>query len=105
MTDLSNQFVLITGATGALGQACVETFAKANAKLILSSRSAERLKQLAEQYGEQVTLTLSCDLSQIEDVQTLFKNIIQHTGRIDAVLNVAGGFSMGTPIHELNDSD
>lgn len=105
MTDLSNQFVLITGATGALGQACVETFAKANAKLILSSRSAEKLEQLAEQYGEQVALTLACDLSQMQNVQQLFKDIIQHTGRIDAVLNVAGGFSMGTPVHELSDSD
>ena len=49
MTDLSNQFILITGATGALGQACIKTFAAAKAKLIITSRSEAALAQLAEQ--------------------------------------------------------
>jgi len=105
MTDLSNQYVLITGATGALGKACVDSFSKANAKLILTSRSPEKLQCLAEQYSHHVVLTMACDLSQAEAVQQLFKATIKQTGRIDAVLNVAGGFSMGTAVHELSDDD
>jgi|TARA_B110000977_G_scaffold28389_1_gene36376 NAD(P)-dependent dehydrogenase (short-subunit alcohol dehydrogenase family) len=105
MTDLSNQFILITGATGALGQACIKTFAAAKAKLIITSRSEAALAQLAEQYSEEVVCSLSCDLSQSEAVEQLFKNIISKTGRLDAVLNVAGGFSMGTAVHELSADD
>ncbi len=39
MKTLKNKIVFISGASGGIGKACAELFAKAGAKLIISART------------------------------------------------------------------
>jgi short-subunit dehydrogenase len=67
VTLLSGQ-VLITGATGGIGQAIARAFAPHGAKLILTGRRADVLEPLAEELGGRSVI---CDLSRREDVDRL----------------------------------
>ena len=43
-----NKTVLITGASSGIGEGCARKFASEGARLILNSRSADKLEALAE---------------------------------------------------------
>jgi short-subunit dehydrogenase len=60
--------VLLTGATGGLGQAIARAFASRGAKLVLSGRRAEVLDPLARELGARA---LACDLASREDTRRL----------------------------------
>jgi short-subunit dehydrogenase len=60
--------VLLTGATGGIGQAIARSFASRGASLTLTGRRAEVLEPLAQELGGRA---LGCDLSRREDLQTL----------------------------------
>jgi uncharacterized protein len=66
--DVTGKTVLITGATGGLGQAIARTFAGRGAKLMLTGRRTEILEPLAAELSAQV---LGIDLSDAADVQRL----------------------------------
>lgn len=64
--------VLLTGATGGIGQAIARAFASRGATLILSGRRAEVLEPLAQELGGRA---LGCDLSRREDLQKLIDEV------------------------------
>jgi uncharacterized protein len=66
--SLVSDRVLLTGATGGIGQAIARAFAQRGASLILTGRRAEVLEPLAEEVGGRA---LVCDLSNREDVERL----------------------------------
>jgi uncharacterized protein len=65
---LSSGKVLITGATGGLGQAIARRFAGRGARLILTGRRADVLEQLAAEVGGE---TIACDLSDRRQLESL----------------------------------
>lgn len=66
--DLLHGSVLITGATGGLGEALARAFAARGARMLLSGRRVERLAVLAEQLG---ATTIAADLSDRDEVSRL----------------------------------
>lgn len=64
--------VLITGATGGLGQAIARAFAQRGANLILTGRRVELLEGLAAEVGGRA---LRCDLVDRNDVQRLLDDV------------------------------
>jgi short-subunit dehydrogenase len=60
--------VLLTGASGGIGQAIARALAARGANLLLSGRRAEALDQLAQSVGGR---SLACDLASREDVSRL----------------------------------
>jgi short-subunit dehydrogenase len=71
--------VLVTGATGGIGQAIAKAFAARGAQLILTGRRAEVLEPLVAGLGARAVV---CDLSQREDVARL----AQETGEVDVLV-------------------
>src|SRR5579872_153770 len=67
MTQLTGN-VLLTGASGGIGQAIARAVARRGAHVILSSRRTEVLEPLAAEIGGRV---LACDLSQRDQVDRL----------------------------------
>ncbi len=67
MTEVTGR-VLITGATGGIGQAIARAFAAQGAELVLSGRRAELLESLAAELGAQA---VPADLAQRDDLRRL----------------------------------
>ena len=106
MVDLTQQTVVITGATGHLGQAVAARFAAAGARLALVGRDPGRLAAIREGLGPAVEATThALDLLRPEEVSLMIGAVSTRFGRIHALVNLAGGFSMGPAVHETTDAD
>jgi short-subunit dehydrogenase len=81
--QISGASVLVTGATGGLGQAIARALAARGANLILTGRRIEVLDPLAEELGARV---LAVDLGDRRDLERL----IREAGELDIVVANAG---------------
>lgn len=92
--------VMITGAAGNLGRAVAAVFAGKGDRLVLADRSRE---VLAGAFGEESPQRrfLVADLLQAQAVQ----DAVRQAGRIDVLCNLAGGFTMGSPVHATSEAD
>ncbi len=95
MNPLQDRVAIITGAAGALGQACVAHFSKLGAQVIAVDLDAAALQKLPSTAG-----TYACDLTKESAVREAFQTIHGDHGRIDILANVAGGFAMGPRVEE-----
>ncbi len=102
MSDLTNKVVLITGAAGNLGRAAAQAFWAAGAQLALADRNVEALTEAFAAWRGARCLLAEVDLFQETAVAQLVEQVIQQFGRIDVLVNVAGGFTMGPPVHETS---
>lgn len=70
--ELAGKTVLLTGATGGLGRAIAEAMAARGAKLVLSSRKEEELRELAGSLNGEDHRYLAADLAELgSDAQLL----------------------------------
>lgn len=86
--DLSGKVLVVTGADGALGQAVAATLSGYGATLALLSHAASSKAKPpagARQYG-------GIDLSVETAAHSAMDRIVQDAGRLDGLINVAGGF-------------
>lgn len=88
---MSQQNVLITGATSGIGKATAITLAKHNFNLILCGRRKERLAELQNKLGTKTNVcTLKFDVSNKEDVFKAIANIPESFLPINVLINNAG---------------
>ncbi len=101
MFDFSDKVALVTGAAGNLGQTTAEMFHARGAKLALVDLSGDRLNSIyAKWTGSKDVLLLSADLTDATSVQAMADQAAAHFSHIDILANIAGGFTMGPPLHE-----
>ncbi|MEP6887805.1 MAG: SDR family NAD(P)-dependent oxidoreductase [Nitrospirales bacterium] len=86
--QLNGQIVLIAGGSGALGQTVAPACVRAGAHAITADRNPP---------SEQVAgwSAMKADVTDEADVRRLVNEVIRKTGRIDALVNLVGGFAMG----------
>jgi short-subunit dehydrogenase len=84
--DLDSRKVLLTGATGGLGRAIAKALASRGAKLVLSSRKAEELDQLAAALPGAGHTTIVSDLAEEGAALAL----LEQAGDIDVLVANAG---------------
>jgi NAD(P)-dependent dehydrogenase (short-subunit alcohol dehydrogenase family) len=86
--NLSGKVLVVTGSDGALGQALAATLAGYGAKLALITRAREAAGVQpagALHYG-------GIDLTQEASAHSAMERIAKDAGRLDGLINVAGGF-------------
>jgi NAD(P)-dependent dehydrogenase (short-subunit alcohol dehydrogenase family) len=88
-TDLAEQWpvdrtVVITGASGGLGSACVRQFAEAGAHVVIMARRAEPLEALAAALGGEIDVRV-CDTADPESVAMAFEGL-----DVDVLVHGAG---------------
>lgn len=89
---LKNKYALVTGASTGIGKAIAVEFAKQGAFVFLTARTEIRLKdvrQIVEKNGGKSGV-IPADLSNVESINDLIKDIRKITNKIDIVVNVAG---------------
>jgi NAD(P)-dependent dehydrogenase (short-subunit alcohol dehydrogenase family) len=102
MFDFSGKVVMVTGASGNLGQAVATAFNDAGAQLVLVDHDTERLPQLFPDLAglPEHVLATGVDVTDVEAVGSMVTAALAQLGRIDVLVNTVGGFRAGTPVHE-----
>lgn len=100
--DLNGKVALITGSTGGLGPAVVEAFLAAGARVCATYRSDEKLVLLHDRLGKLVTRLsdYQVDVTREPQVQPMVSDVLKRFGRIDALVNVTGGWLGDKPMEE-----
>ena len=98
-----NQTVLVTGAAGQLGQAVSRAFARQGANLVLLGHSQASLITAFGAESE-TRLFVAADLLDQVQVNEAVAQGVARFGRIDVLCNIAGGFSMGEPVHQTSEA-
>lgn len=99
MAEFDGKIVLVTGATGNLGQVVARDFAAQGAKLALVARDANDLQALAAELKTD-SMTEAADLSDAASVDDLIARVKDRFGRIDVLAHTVGGYAAGQPVHE-----
>ena len=102
--NFKNKTVMVTGASGNLGRAVANTFAQYGANLVLVDLQRESLARVFGPEDDQ-RLFAPANLLDQDQVAAAVALAIGRFARIDVLCNVAGGFRMGTPVHETPDQD
>jgi NAD(P)-dependent dehydrogenase (short-subunit alcohol dehydrogenase family) len=90
---LDNKVIVVTGGTGILGGAFIEAIVEAGGTAIILGRR----KDVAEQRANEITakggnaLGAVADVMDEEQLQTVAKQVLDKYGRIDGLVNAAGG--------------
>jgi NAD(P)-dependent dehydrogenase (short-subunit alcohol dehydrogenase family) len=98
--DLRDKVVLITGAAGNLGAATAAAFRAAGARLVLVDLSMDRLQEAYPNLDDGEHQLATVNLSDAPAVEALIYEIVVQLGRIDVLVNIAGGYRGGAPVHE-----
>jgi NAD(P)-dependent dehydrogenase (short-subunit alcohol dehydrogenase family) len=97
---------IVTGAAGNLGGAVARAFANQGARLALvdlDPQAIERTRQGLPAGCE--SAAFPTDLMDAQAVEAMASAVAAHYGRVDVLANIAGGFTMGPPVHETPDKD
>jgi len=107
MNSFNDKTILITGAAGNLGQTVARAFWQAGANLALADRRPDRLAGLFPQVAgsPRGLLITGIDITSAEDTGRMAAESIARFGRIDVLVNTAGGFRAGTPVAQSQVSD
>ncbi len=90
---LAGRAVIITGAAKGMGAAITNRFAAEGANLVLSGRDMGAIKAVADaarSLGVQA-LEVRCDITDEDETDALARSAMDAFGRIDVLVNVAGG--------------
>jgi len=84
--------ILITGASSGIGAATARLFARQGYRVVVAARRQEKLEVLVNelQSGGEKALAVPTDITQIEQIENLVSQSIDHFGQIDVLLNNAG---------------
>ncbi len=89
---IGGKVVLITGASSGIGKACAVKCGAAGAEVLLVARTPEKLEETKQEIEEEggTAHIHQCDLSDLEDVERMAKEVIEEHGRVDVLVNNAG---------------
>ena len=103
MSELTGKVAIVTGAAGNLGRAVCQSLAARGASIALLGRHAESLESARAGLGESAAFAV--DLVDPQALEQTVAAVRARFGRIDILANIAGGFTMGPPLHQTSDQD
>ena len=87
--DLKNKKIIVTGASGGIGNAIVNILSNAGANILASGTKAEKLEQLKNKF--QNIKILKFDISQSNKIEEFVENATNELGgSLDCIVNNAG---------------
>ncbi len=88
MIDLKNKKVLITGASGGIGNALVKKFLSLNSNVLGTGTNTEKLNKLKNQFPK--IITKKFDISNHSEIENFIEEVSKELGGIDILINNAG---------------
>ena len=89
MSNLENKNIIVTGASGGIGNAIIKKLNEAGANILASGTRIEKLEELKKKY-EKIKI-LKFDISQSEKIEEFIENATSELGgSLDGIINNAG---------------
>jgi len=102
---LKNKVLFLTGGSSGIGYECAKSYANEGAFIAIVSNNDQELERTLVEIGSENHITISCDVSVEEEVESAFKKTLQHYGRIDAIHNNAGIVTPSLMLHETTSEE
>lgn len=91
---LKDKVIVVTGGGSGLGKAMTKYFLELGAKVAISSRNLDKLKNTAAELEQETggtCLPVQCDVRHYEEVEAMREHVIKSFGKVDVLLNNAAG--------------
>ena len=89
MSNLENKNIIVTGASGGIGNAIIKKLNEVGANIVASGTRIEKLEELKKKY-EKIKI-LKFDISQSEKIEEFIENATNELGgSLDGIINNAG---------------
>ncbi len=89
MGTFSGQTILVTGASGGIGEAIARALGEQGATVCLSGRNRQRLQAIAGQMSAQRTQIYPADLTVEKEVRGIARKVLADHERVDALVHCA----------------
>ncbi len=89
--SLSGQVVLVTGSTRGIGRATAEAAVELGATVAVHGRELAKVEAVCRELGSDAAFPLAADLDEPENAAALVEQVVERCGRIDGLVNNAGG--------------
>lgn len=91
--SIKDKVAVITGASGVLGGSLAKSFIEAGAKVVMLGRNHETLQSRVKEFAgsEDNAFAVEANVMNIESLENASEKIIEKYGKIDILLNIAGG--------------
>ncbi len=104
--QLQDKVAVITGGTAGLGRGIAEGFLREGARVVLNGRSQQKGdKVLAELGAGDRAVFRRGDVMVQSDIESLVDFAVEHFGRIDIMVNNAGGTGDAQPVALMTDEE
>jgi NAD(P)-dependent dehydrogenase (short-subunit alcohol dehydrogenase family) len=100
--EFADRTVLVTGAAGNLGRAVANAFGGRGANLVLVDLKPESLER-SFGAGNPQRLLAPANLLDQAQVDAMVGKAVARFRRVDVLVNLAGGFRMGEPVHATSE--
>src|ERR1044071_2263847 len=91
---LKGKVVAVAGASQGMGKATALSFAREGANVSICARGEAALKEAAEAIRKETggdVLSMVADMSNADDIRRFVNTSAEHFGRLDVIVNNAGG--------------
>ena len=89
MNDLKNKNIIVTGATGGIGNSIIKKLYENGANVLASGTRIEKLEEIKKNFNNMKILKF--DISQSDKIETFIENASKEfTGSLDCIINNAG---------------
>ena len=91
---LEGKVIVVTGGGSGLGKAMTKYFLELGAKVAITSRDLEKLKNTASALETETggkCLPLQCDVRHYDQVENMLQEVLKAFGKVDVLLNNAAG--------------
>lgn len=91
---LKGKVIVVTGGGSGLGKAMTKYFLELGAKVAITSRDLDKLKNTASELENQTggtCLPIQCDVRHYEEVENMLQETLKAFGKVDILLNNAAG--------------
>ena len=105
LASIAGQVAIVTGGTAGIGQGCVERFAAEGAKVAIVGRNREAGERIMGELkaGGAEIMFVAGECADSGDMKNVVRAVDDAWGRVDILVNCAGGFLDAPDIEDITD--
>lgn len=106
-SSIQDQVAIITGGAAGIGEACVKRFAEEGARIAVLDRDAEKGNTVTEKIISSgvEAIFFQVDVTSSLDVEKAFRNVLDKWGKLEILINCAGGFYETHAIEDIKEEE